>query len=57
MASPHITGLGAYLLSTEGYRAPQSLCSYIASIGTANAISGIPSGTANKLAFNNNPSG
>lgn len=57
MASPHITGLGAYLLSTEGFRAPQTLCSYIASIGTANVISGIPSGTPNKLAFNNNPSG
>ncbi|KAI1119486.1 proteinase T-like protein [Nemania sp. NC0429] len=57
MASPHITGLGAYLLSTEGFRAPQALCSYIASIGTSNAISGIPSGTVNKLAFNNNPSG
>lgn len=57
MASPHIAGLGAYLLAAEGYKAPQALCAYIASIGTSNAISGMPSGTVNKLAFNNNPSG
>ncbi|KAI8954121.1 proteinase T-like protein [Xylaria longipes] len=57
MASPHIAGLGAYLLAAEGKRAPQALCSYIASIATSGALTGIPSGSVNKLAFNNNPSG
>ncbi|GAW26197.1 putative cuticle-degrading protease [Rosellinia necatrix] len=57
MASPHVAGLGAYLLAAEGARAPQALCAYIASIGTSGALSGVPSSTVNKLAFNNNPSG
>ncbi|KAI1824487.1 proteinase T-like protein [Xylaria intraflava] len=57
MASPHITGLGAYLLSLEGQTDPQSLCDYIAAIGTAEVLTGIPSGTINSLAFNDNPSG
>ncbi|KAI0021667.1 proteinase T-like protein [Xylariomycetidae sp. FL0641] len=57
MASPHITGLGAYLLALEGRRDPQALCSYIASIATPNVLSNIPSGTVNLLAFNDNPSG
>ncbi|CAJ2500854.1 Uu.00g037070.m01.CDS01 [Anthostomella pinea] len=57
MASPHITGLGAYLLALEGERAPQALCSYIASIATSGTLTSIPSGTVNLLAFNDNPSG
>ncbi|KAI3329088.1 proteinase T-like protein [Xylariaceae sp. AK1471] len=57
MSSPHVTGLGAYLLALEGKKAPQALCSYIASIATPNVLSSIPSSTVNKLAFNNNPSG
>ncbi|KAI2636047.1 proteinase T-like protein [Xylaria nigripes] len=57
MASPHIAGLGAYLLALEGERDPQSLCDYISSVGTTDVLSGIPSGTINSLAFNDNPSG
>ncbi|KAI1367071.1 peptidase S8/S53 domain-containing protein [Xylaria arbuscula] len=57
MASPHVAGLGAYLLSLEGFKAPQTLCSYIASIGTTGALTGVPSGTINSIAFNDNPSG
>jgi hypothetical protein len=57
MSSPHVAGLGAYLLGLEGFKAPQVLCSYIASIGTSGALSGVPSGTVNKIAFNDNPSG
>ncbi|KAI1338648.1 proteinase T-like protein [Xylariaceae sp. FL0016] len=57
MASPHIAGLGAYLLTLEGKRAPQALCSRIASLATSGAISGVNSGTVNLLAFNGNPSG
>ena len=57
MATPHITGLGAYLLTLNGKKSPQDLCSYIASTATSNSISDIPSGTVNLLAFNGNPSG
>lgn len=57
MASPHVAGLGAYLLALEGSKAPQTLCSYIASIGTRGVLSGVPSGTINSIAFNDNPSG
>ncbi|KAI0541049.1 peptidase S8/S53 domain-containing protein [Xylaria digitata] len=57
MASPHVAGLGAYLLALEGKKAPQALCSYIASIGTSGVLSNVPSSTVNKLAFNDNPSG
>lgn len=57
MATPHITGLGAYLLTLLGRRSPQALCSYIQSTASAGILSGIPSGTQNLLAFNGNPSG
>ncbi|KAI0842767.1 subtilisin-like protein [Hypoxylon sp. FL0890] len=57
MATPHITGLGAYLLALEGKKTPQDLCSYIASTANNGLLSSIPSGTVNKLAFNGNPSG
>ncbi|KAL8420478.1 hypothetical protein RB594_003315 [Gaeumannomyces avenae] len=56
MATPHITGLGAYLLSLLGPRSGTALCDYIASTAQSGRISGIPSGTVNKLAFNGNPS-
>ncbi|KLU87155.1 cuticle-degrading protease [Magnaporthiopsis poae ATCC 64411] len=55
MATPHITGLGAYLLGLLGSRSPAALCSYIASTAQSGIISGIPSGTVNLLAFNGNP--
>ncbi|KAI1370911.1 subtilisin-like protein [Hypoxylon crocopeplum] len=57
MATPHIAGLGAYLLALNGNMTPQALCSYIASTANSNVLSGVPSGTVNKLAFNGNPSG
>ena len=57
MASPHIAGLGAYLLTLLGKKTPAALCSYIASTANTGILSGIPSGTVNKLAFNGNPSG
>ncbi|KAI1390368.1 subtilisin-like protein [Hypoxylon trugodes] len=55
MATPHIAGLGAYLLALEGKKSPQELCSYIASTANSDVLSSIPSGTVNKLAFNGNP--
>jgi subtilisin family serine protease len=57
MATPHITGLGAYLLALLGAKSPAALCQYIASTAQSGILSGIPSETVNKLAFNGNPSG
>jgi hypothetical protein len=57
MATPHIAGLGAYLLALEGSRTPAALCSRIQTLSNKNKITGIPSGTVNYLAFNGNPSG
>lgn len=57
MATPHITGLGAYLLTLLGKMAPQDLCAYMAKTGTAGVLTSIPSGTINTIAFNGNPSG
>lgn len=56
MASPHIAGLAAYLLTFEGQKSPAQLCSYIASTANRGVLSGLPSGTVNALAFNGNPS-
>lgn len=56
MATPHITGLGAYLLTLLGKKTPAALCSYIKSSAISGSITGLPSGTVNKLAFNGNPS-
>ncbi|RYO92139.1 hypothetical protein DL762_001797 [Monosporascus cannonballus] len=52
MASPHIAGLGAYLLTLEGSRSPAALCSRIQSLATSGVLRGIPSGTVNLLAYN-----
>ncbi|KAJ4302487.1 hypothetical protein N0V88_002633 [Collariella sp. IMI 366227] len=56
MASPHIAGLGAYLLALLGPKTPAELCNYIKTSAISNAITGLPSGTTNKLAYNGNPS-
>ncbi|KAG4220271.1 hypothetical protein PC116_g31250 [Phytophthora cactorum] len=56
MASPHVAGLGAYLLALEGQKSPTELCSYIQEIATSGALSGVPSNTKNLVAFNGNPS-
>jgi subtilisin family serine protease len=57
MATPHVTGLGAYLLSLEGKRTPAALSSRIIALATTGKITGLPSGTSNRLVFNGNPSG
>ncbi|KAH9897423.1 subtilisin-like protein [Xylariomycetidae sp. FL2044] len=57
MATPHIAGLGAYLLALQGSKTPAALCSYIASTANSGVLTSIPSGTVNLLAFNGNPSG
>lgn len=57
MATPHIVGLAAYLAGLEGFPGANALCTRIKQLGTANVLTGIPSGTTNLLAFNGNPSG
>ncbi|QBZ55847.1 hypothetical protein PoMZ_00751 [Pyricularia oryzae] len=52
MASPHIAGLGAYLLALRGPQTPAALCSYIATNANRGVITGLPSGTVNALAYN-----
>jgi len=52
MASPHIAGLGAYLLSLLGHKTPEALCQYIKDTATKAALTGIPADTVNLLAFN-----
>lgn len=55
MAAPHIAGLAAYLMG-KGASA-SGLCEKMAQDGNKKVLSGIPSGTANVLAFNGNPKG
>ncbi|CAA9962770.1 Oryzin [Pyrenophora teres f. maculata] len=57
MASPHVAGLAAYLLSFEGKKSPAALSTRIQTLSTKNKITGLPSSTKNYLAFNGNPSG
>ncbi|KAI2613486.1 subtilisin-like protein [Hypoxylon fragiforme] len=57
MATPHIAGLGAYLLGLEEKKTPEELCKYIGSTANSGVLTSVPSGTVNKLAFNGNPSG
>jgi subtilisin family serine protease len=57
MATPHVAGLAAYILALEGKISPAALSSRLQTLATKNAITGLPSGTKNYLAFNGNPSG
>lgn len=52
MSTPHITGLGAYLLSLEGRRTPAQLCQRMKALSTKNKIR-LPLST-NQLAYNGN---
>jgi len=52
MASPHIAGLGAYLLTLQGKKTPAALCAYIASSANQGVLTGLPSGTPNRLGYN-----
>ncbi|GAB1315274.1 hypothetical protein MFIFM68171_05484 [Madurella fahalii] len=56
MASPHVAGLAAYLLALLGNRSPEALCTYIRNTAVSGVITGLPSGSVNRLAFNGNPS-
>ncbi|KAK7948101.1 serine protease [Apiospora aurea] len=51
MAAPHVSGLGAYLLTLEGSRTPSALCSRIQSLATVGVVQNAMSSN-NRLAFN-----
>ncbi len=51
MAAPHVAGLGAYLLASEGMRKPVALCQRMKDLATKNKVSDVR-GTPNNLAFN-----
>ncbi|KAF2642619.1 subtilisin-like serine protease-like protein PR1A [Massarina eburnea CBS 473.64] len=57
MASPHVAGLGAYILGLEGKVTPAVLGARLQTLATKSKITGVPSGTVNYLGFNGNPSG
>ncbi|KAM7212601.1 Peptidase S8/S53 domain containing protein [Rhypophila decipiens] len=52
LASAHIAGLGAYLLRVNSSLTEQGLCDYMKVISTKNALTGVPTGTNNFLAYN-----
>jgi cerevisin len=51
MASPHVAGLGAYLLGL-GAGQVATLCDAIKGMAQKDVISGVPNNTANLLAYN-----
>ena len=55
MATPHVVGLAAYLLSLEG-RGTAGLCERIVALSQKDKITGLTSITPNRLAFNGAPS-
>jgi hypothetical protein len=52
LVSPHVAGLSAYLLGKDKSPSPAQVAQKIASLGTADVLKGVPSGTVNLLAFN-----
>ncbi|KAK2591719.1 hypothetical protein QQS21_010573 [Conoideocrella luteorostrata] len=57
MSAAHITGIGAYIASLEGFPGAQQLCKRLQDLATKNVLKNVPSGTPNLLAFNGNPTG
>ncbi|OSD03397.1 serine protease [Trametes coccinea BRFM310] len=52
MATPHIAGLIAILISRDGNDTPAAITTKLQQLSTKGALSGIPSGTVNDLAHN-----
>ncbi|PNY28425.1 Cuticle-degrading protease [Tolypocladium capitatum] len=57
MASPHIAGLAAYILSVDVFDEPQEICTKIQKLATANVLKNMREDTVNLLAFNGQPAG
>lgn len=54
MASPHVAGLGAYLLGLEGKVTPAALTTRIQTLSNKSKITSIKTGTVNYLVYNGN---
>ncbi|RDB21875.1 Cuticle-degrading protease [Hypsizygus marmoreus] len=52
MATPHVAGLIAYLISTRGNTSPAAMSTLLKSLSLKGVLSGIPSGTLNDLVHN-----
>lgn len=52
MATPHVAGLAAYLLSLEGKKSPSDLAARITALAQKGKITGVPAGTSNLLISN-----
>lgn len=52
MATPHVAGLAAYLLSIEGTMSPNALAARIQALAQKGKITGVPANTANLLIYN-----
>ncbi|KXN86834.1 Subtilisin-like serine protease pepC [Leucoagaricus sp. SymC.cos] len=52
MATPHVAGLIAYLISVRGNMSPASMSTLLKSLSLKGVISGVPSGTLNDLVHN-----
>ncbi|KAK0229692.1 serine protease [Armillaria nabsnona] len=52
MATPHVSGLVAYLIGLNGNQSPAAISTLIKSLGVSGVLSNIPSGTLNLLANN-----
>jgi hypothetical protein len=55
VATPHVVGLAAYLGSVLAPVNPGGLCARIQELATRGALSNIPAGTVNLIAFNGYP--
>lgn len=53
MATPHVTGLGAYLLALEGPRSGTELCARIVALAQS-GVKGLKGASPNKIAYNGN---
>ncbi|KAF8157239.1 serine protease [Crassisporium funariophilum] len=52
MATPHVAGLVAYLISKDGNVSPAAMTTKVRNLSVKNVLTGIPSGTVNELANN-----
>jgi subtilisin family serine protease len=51
MASPHVAGLAAYLISLEGLSTPSAVLERLIALSTTGTVTGL-NGSPNRLAFN-----
>ncbi|KAG9096267.1 subtilisin-like serine protease [Ceratobasidium sp. 370] len=52
MATPHVSGLIAYLLAVEGRRTPANMLARIKQLAPDGILAGIPAGTRNEIIWN-----